>query len=103
MSTAAVRKIAARACLPEAAAAGSLREADQALSRRKFMLAACGAGGLAAYGLHDTRLLRGYLADLHTATGEIRTSTLADGSRAPAPGRIRSRPPLGLAQAGFRR
>jgi len=69
--------------IPESVAARSLRAAGRTVSRRKFVLALglVAAGGAASYGLRGTPLVRARLADLRTATGEIRSEILPDGTR----------------------
>jgi len=71
------------ASVPGSIAAGSLRAADRAMSRRRFLRAVglVAVGGAAAYGLRHTTLAERHVADLRTPTGEIRALTLADGTR----------------------
>jgi len=67
----------------DSAAAHSLRAAEGATGRRKFLLAlaALVGTGIAARSAYRTDIVQGHLADLRTATGEIREWTLDDGSR----------------------
>jgi len=71
------------AAVPDAVAAGSLRAADRAVKRRKLLLAFAivAAGGLSGEALRRSALVQARLADLRTATGEIRSVRLADGTR----------------------
>lgn len=69
--------------LPDAVAADSLRAADRAVDRRKFLLTLglVALGGGTGYALRNTALVQSHLADIRTTTGEIRELTLADGTR----------------------